>query len=77
MAEQRCSKHQPGDADEPVDDAGGGIRLAELHTEDLSDEVEAGKGNEFPVERADDGQRSGKLRIVDFMMGSCRVVGSG
>ena len=43
-----------GEADEAVDDAAGCVRLAEVETDELGDEIELGDGDEAPVEPADD-----------------------
>src|SRR5829696_8793255 len=44
------------DADEPVDDPAGGVRLAEIAAEDRCHQVELGDRDEAPVEPADDQQ---------------------
>ena len=42
------------EADEAVDDPGGGVGLAEVEAEDPRNQVELGDGDEAPVQPADD-----------------------
>src|SRR5690606_22288327 len=48
-----------GEPDEAVDDAGGGVGLAELQSEDGRYEVELCQGDEPPIDRADPGEGAG------------------
>ena len=49
-----------GEADEAVDHPGCGVRLSEFESKELGHEIELGKCNEPPVERANDDQRRGE-----------------
>src|SRR6478609_2367605 len=59
-ADQRDDAVDRRQADQAVDDAAGGVRLAELETKDPRDEVELRDGDETPVEAADDQERGGE-----------------
>ena len=48
-----CLIHS-GEADEAVDDAARCVRLPEVETDELGDEIEFGDGDEAPVEPTDD-----------------------
>jgi len=60
VAQERADGVDGRHADEGVDDAADRVRLTELEADDPGHEVEAGEGDEPPVETADDEERRGE-----------------